>query len=233
VLLLAPLTTAGCARPTAAEDGLTPLERLKCGNERFASGEAQHPHLDAALRRDVTEHGQHPFATIVACSDSRVPVELLFDQGIGDIFVIRVAGNVLGRDETGSIEYAVEHLDMPLVVILGHRQCGAVAAAIEHGKDTPCIEHLLDYIEPVAERVKQRSPELEGPDLVSAVVEENVWEGVADLITLSALTRDRISRGGLEIIGAVYDIESGRVRWLGRHPRESELLKSAAASGSD
>jgi carbonic anhydrase len=177
--------------------------------------------VGAAGARSLDEH--HPFATIIACSDSRVPVELLFDQGIGDLFVIRVAGNVVGEDETGSIDYAVEHLECPLIVVLGHRKCGAVTAAVEHVKDSPSIMALVDHIEPAVTKVLNRHPELSGEQLVEATVEENVWHSVEDLTQRSEITRERIASGKLTVVGAVYDIATGRVRWLGHHPNEYRL----------
>ena len=105
------------------ESKFTPLQKLKAGNERFASGRPTHP--DETLKRiRELKKGQHPFAILVSCSDSRVPAELVFDQGLGDIFSIRTAGNIMGDYELGSIEYAVEHLDCKLIVVMGHKDCG-------------------------------------------------------------------------------------------------------------
>jgi len=200
------------------------LDALRAGNERFYSGSANYPHLDVKRRRDVSQHGQEPFATIIACSDSRVPVELLFDQGIGDLFVIRVAGHVCGVDATGSIEYAVAHLDCPLVVVLGHRHCGAVTAAIQEVTDTRNISTLLERIQPAVERARGRRPACTEAELLDEAIEENVWQSVGDLLSASRTIHERSRTGGTLVVGAIYDIESGRIRWLGRHPNEGNLL---------
>ncbi len=212
------LLLASCTQSTIEPVG-TPLERLRDGNTRFVAGAPRHPHLTAATLRDTSEHGQHPFATIVACSDSRVPVELLFDQGVGDLFVIRVAGNVIGVDETGSVEYAIEHLDTPIVVLLGHEQCGAVTAAVEGGQDTPCIMELLRHIKPAvdATRPDEGGPGEGGPDAstwVAQAVRENARQGVRDLLRSSEIARERVEHGDLQIVPAVYDITCGEIEWL-------------------
>jgi carbonic anhydrase len=215
----------GCSRPTAGV-GLqdNPMHRLTSGNERFANGRAIHPHADATRRLETSQQGQHPFAAIVSCSDSRAPLEIVFDQGIGDLFAIRVAGNICATDETGTIEYAVEHLHIRLVVVLGHRDCGAVTAvvngAIEHGS----LPALLGHITPSVEAAKRKHPGLEGPALVSEVIEENVWHGIEDLLTHSESVKERVREGSLQVVGAIYDLQTGVVRWLGTHPRQAELL---------
>lgn len=220
----------GCASAPAAHESVGPLQELRAGNDRFQSGKARHPHQDARLRHDLAEHGQHPFATVIACSDSRVPVELIFDQGIGDLFVIRVAGNVLGSDETGSIEYAVEHLHCPLVVVLGHKQCGAVAAAVKHVSDTPSIMVVLRRIEPAVRQARKKHPNLEGDALVAEAVKENVWQSMADLIGQSQYISQSVADGSVSVIGAVYDIDSGAIEWLGRHPQEEAIRGAWVAS---
>lgn len=224
VVAAAALVTA-CAPDRNIELTQDPQARLQAGNERFVQGHAWHPHEDAARRHDVFEHGQHPFATVLACSDSRVPVELLFDQGVGDIFVIRVAGNVVGDDETGSIEYAIEHLHCPLLVVLGHTSCGAVTAAVEHAPDTPSIETLLRHIEPAVHRAREATGNHDGDIVVNAAVRENVWQSMADLFDISGIARELIRDGKLEVVGAIYDIDSGEVSWLGGHPDQDRLVR--------
>ena len=204
------------------------LDRLRTGNERFYGGSARHPRLDLKRRRDVLEQGQQPFATIVACSDSRVPVEPLFDQGIGDLFVVRVAGNVCGVDTTGSIEYAVTRLNCPLVVVLGHRHCGAVTAAIHEVTDTRNISTLLNRIQPAVERARAMHPTCADTELVDWAVEENVWQSIGDLLSASHTVQERSRVGEVSVVGAIYDIESGRIRWLGRHPAEAGLLSQSS-----
>ena len=123
--LAAPVLATPAASGISADEA---MRVLKEGNARYVEGKLQHPHQDRARRALTAAQGQHPLATVLTCSDSRAPAEIIFDQGIGDIFVVRVAGNVAATDEIGSIEYAVDHLAVPLVVVLGHSQCGAVTA---------------------------------------------------------------------------------------------------------
>ena len=201
-----------------------PLGALEAGNERFVSGDLVHPNMDAARRTHTTKYGQKPFAIVIACSDSRVPVELLFDRGIGDLFVVRVAGNVCQTNETASVEYAVERLRTPLLVVLGHHNCGAVEGATFGARVHGVIPDLLDQIKPAAEKTRAANPNLRGQRLVAKVVKANVWQTIEDLLVRSETCRDAIGTGKLEVVGAVYDYESGRVEWLGPHPNEYELI---------
>jgi carbonic anhydrase len=230
--LAAGLGPAGCTAgtQTRAEIG-DPLQRLQEGNERFASGRPRHDHEDAARRHETAAHGQHPFATVVACADSRVPVELIFDQGVGDVFVIRVAGNVCYLDEAASIDYAVEHLQMPLVVLLGHSQCGAVTAAVRHAREHGSLVELLQRIAPAVDRAAATHPELEGDALIDAAIRENVWHNIEMLITHSDAVRAALEAGRLRVVGALYDIDSGQVEWMGPHPRQADLAASSSLDG--
>lgn len=215
----------GCTSPeqkiTTAGDALT---ALKQGNERFASGHVRHPHSDAARRIDTAQHGQHPFAAIVGCSDSRVPVEIVLDQGLGDLFVIRVAGNVVATDETGSIEYVVEHLGVPLVVVMGHVHCGAVMAVVDgeiaHGN----LQELVSHISPAVEKVRREHPGMDKEAIIPLAVKQNVWHSIEDLIAHSEDVREFIKAGKVEVVGAIYDMNTAKVTWLGRHPDERRLL---------
>ena len=232
VLAAAAVICTGCQNGQRADSpDMSPLQRLTTGNERFVSGQAAHMHADANTRRDTAKHGQHPFATVVACSDSRVPVELLFDQGIGDIFVIRVAGNVCAADESGSIEYAVGHLDTPLLVVLGHTGCGAVTAAVQGAEAHGSIPELLAHISPAVEAARRQHPNLKGDNLVATSVRCNVWHSIEDLIGHSAEVRQKLNEGKLDVVGAVYDLDTGLVEWLGAHPRQLELVRSSDEDG--
>jgi carbonic anhydrase len=202
-----------------------PLDRLRSGNERFASGQSAHPHADSGRIASTAAEGQHPFAAIVACSDSRVPVELLFDQGIGDLFVIRVAGNVCAIDETGSIEYVVEHLGTTLLVVMGHAGCGAVTAVANGADERGNLSGLVSHIRPSIDVVRREHPELTGQSLVSAAIEQNIWHSIEDVITHSRTVRAAVKAGRLSIVGAVYDIATGRIRWLGVHPDQDDLIE--------
>ena len=184
------------------------LDRLKAGNARFASGKSLHAHESAHLRHQLIS-GQHPFAIVLGCSDSRVPVELIFDQGFGDLFVVRVAGNVITDDVLGSIEYARIHLKTQLLVILGHDGCGAVTAALEARKhassDPHGIQTIVDFIEPGIRNVDAGLP---APEQLHRAVESNVRWAEQELKRSPEMQNTAPST-----VGAVYDLE-GTVRWL-------------------
>lgn len=198
-------------------------QRLEAGNARFAAGTSEHPHADAARRRETSEGGQHPFATVITCSDSRVPPEILFDAGIGDLFVIRVAGNVCNTDEAASIEYGVDHLETPICVVLGHSQCGAVTAVVSGAKLHGNIPKLVAPIGKALARAKAAHPGCQGDALIDAAIEENVWQAIADLLASSAAARRRVRAGTLHVLGALYDLASGGFQWLGPHPDQERL----------
>ena len=234
LLPLLPLFAVGCSQLVPASEldaHEQPLAALKAGNRRFTNGPAPHPHMDAARRHDTALNGQHPYAAVVACSDSRVPVEDLMGAGIGDIFTIRVAGNVCMTDETGSVDYAVAHLHVPLVVVLGHTGCGAVTAAVEHSPEHGCITRLLAHIDEAVEVVRRDHPELEGDALLAAAIEANVWRSIEDLIVHSNSIRGALCDKRTKIEGAIYDLDTGRVRWLGPHPQQEQLVAKSNDDG--
>lgn len=207
--------------------GVTPeeaQEKLIKGNQRFASESSQHLHQDMYRRVDTAINGQHPYATIIGCSDSRVPIEIIFDQGVGDIFVIRVAGNVVDTDEAGSIEYGVDHLQTPLFVVLGHKSCGACTAVVTGAELHGNIPELVDNIIPAKETVIESDPNLTGDELIAAVIKQNVWTSIEDLIKKSPISALRIQSNQLKVVGAIYDLETGLVEWIGEHPNQDELL---------
>jgi carbonic anhydrase len=229
-VLFVVLSLAPAVGRTAEEGvGLAPdavLRILREGNARYAGHHAEHPHADAKRLRETADEGQHPIATVIACSDSRCPVELLFDAGVGDLFVVRVAGNVCDTDETGSVEYGVGHLQTPLLVVLGHSRCGAVTAVVTHEELEGSISKLVDNIGPAVEKVRKTRPDLQNDALVAAAVEANVWQAIEDLLLRSETARDRVRSGRLKIVGGVYHIEDGRVEWLGAHRDQTQLLQS-------
>jgi carbonic anhydrase len=190
------------------------LERLKAGNDRFVEGRARFPTIQKEVFAELAKH-QHPFATILGCSDSRVPPELVFDAGFGELFVVRVAGNVLGPSILGTVQYAASHLRTPLFVVMGHEGCGAVKAAIAskfHGvKHKSRIEVLLENIYPALDMVDQHDSE---DLLLHSAVEANVLHTVHSLLHTEE-ARARYAIGDMKLVGAVYDLESGHVRFLG------------------
>lgn len=194
---------------TAAEA----LARLKEGNARFVNGQARFPTVQKDVLAELAK-GQQPYATVLGCSDSRVPPELLFDAGFGELFVIRVAGNVLGPSIKGTLQYAGTHLHTPLFVVLGHEGCGAVEAAIGerfHGaRHRRRIAVLLRCIEPALEGL---DPALPPAALLSAAVEANVRWTIRQVLE-SPEGKARAARGDVQMVGAVYEIATGRVRFL-------------------
>lgn len=189
------------------------LVRLEQGNRRCVEGESVHGHdQDRWRERFLVE--QEPFATILSCSDSRVAPELLFDQGFGELFVIRVAGNIVDPDVVGSIQYAVEHLDNKLIVVLGHQNCGAVAAALsppnQTNSETPELENLLDRIRPAIAPVDRN---LAREQLVAAAVEANARASVRQLCQVSSIAT-AIKEKDVRVVGAVYHIDSGAITFL-------------------
>lgn len=223
------LATGSWMLASEAGSHITPDEAMRLlteGNARFVQDAYKHPDGNAARREETAAGGQHPFATILSCSDSRVPLELVFDQGIGDIFVVRVAGNVCGVSEIGSIEYGVDHVGTPLLVVLGHTQCGAVTAAAMHAEVHGGIKSLVDHITPALADAQKANPDVHGKDLIPAATEANVWRSLEDLLTQSEMVRHSIQSGHAKAVGAIYDVKNGQVHWLGEHPRQAELLKS-------
>ena len=177
LILLFMLGTAGLALAETKSD-VSPdaaLKMLMEGDNRFASGTVKHPNLTAKRRQTTAKEGQKPFAVVLACSDSRVPVEEFFDQGIGDIFTVRNAGNVASQTDIGSIEYAVDHLGSPLVLVMGHSGCGAVTATVEGGEAPPNIKAFEDFIAPALAKVKTVHPDKTGEALIAETVKSNVW----------------------------------------------------------
>lgn len=197
-------------------ESLTPAaarQRLIEGNRHFISGKLDHPHQDPRYRHDLSR-GQHPFATVIACADSRVPPEILFDEGLGDLFVIRTAGHVLDEAVLGTLEYAVKHLRTPLIVVLGHENCGAVTAAVRPGEHPEHLEHLVEAIRPAARLARIPHHDDQEEVLVHRAVLHHVRLSAEALPRRSDLIRRALERGELEISGAVYDLADGIVGFL-------------------
>ena len=191
-------------QPTAA----SVLDELKAGNQRYVSGHNTHPHESSARRQELAT-GQHPHAVFLTCADSRVAPEILFDQGLGDLFDVRVAGNIAADDEIASIEYAAEHLHTPLIVVMGHQKCGAVSAAVEGGEAAGHLPSLIHAIQPAVDQAKK----LPG-DKVENAVRINVENVVAQLRSSKPILAELVEQGKLKIVGAVYSLDTGTVNWL-------------------
>ncbi|OGV55728.1 MAG: carbonic anhydrase [Lentisphaerae bacterium GWF2_44_16] len=211
------------------------LEILKAGNKRFAEEASIHPDADKKrLHLAATENqGKYAYATVLACSDSRVPVELIFDAGIMDIFVIRVPGNVCNTDEIGSIEYGICHVKTPVLVILGHTRCGAITAVAESlkGHGHPLERNIPPLILPIVPAVKSiigAHPDFNVEKLVPLCVEANIWQGMEDLFMKSPAVRELAKSGKVKVFGAVYELETGKVKWL-PESKTLDILKKVEA----
>jgi carbonic anhydrase len=183
-------------------------ERLAAGNARFVS--------NAAKRRDwsakvvATASGQYPFAAVLACMDSRAPIEIVFDQGLGDVYGVRVAGNVVNDDELGSLEYAVK-TGAKLLVVLGHTSCGAIRGALDHVK-LGNLTGLLEKIQPAVEAAGCSDAKDEA--CVTKVAEQNVRHSMREIHARSAYLAQHLDDGSVELVGAIYDLGTGRVTFL-------------------
>ncbi len=202
------------ARDHAPEATLPPpgecLRVLREGNRRFMEGIRQVRDSSRDLRGKLAEKGQSPLAAVVACSDSREAVEYIFDQPLGGLFIIRTAGNTGGTQTLGSAQYAVHHLRVPLVIVMGHTQCGAVQAAVSGAKEEGALADLLAPLIAIARR-----PEMaKGGDAQHAVCLANIQATMASLENSDPALRRRIADGTTKLVGALYDIASGEVIWL-------------------
>lgn len=190
------------------------LERLQEGNRRFVSGIRSFDALDHT-RREALAQQQNPFAIILGCSDSRVPAELIFDQGLGDLFVIRVAGNIVAPSQVGSVEFAAARFETSLVVVLGHTQCGAILATLEEVRrptsHSPNIRSIVDRVRPAVETLLAMGIENDEERLVRQAVRANVRASVDHLRHGSALLEQLIQDGKLVVVGAEYSLETGEV----------------------
>jgi carbonic anhydrase len=204
---------------------------LKEGNARFAAGKPQYPNQDAERRTASATQGQEPFATILACSDSRDPVELIFDRGVGDLFVVRVAGNIAGVSELATVEYGVGHLNTPLLIVMGHTKCGAVTAVVKETELHGHLRSLAEKIKPAVAKVRAESVDSE--EAVPKAIQANVWQTIEDIIKQSSVVRSKLEAGQVSVLGAIYDLEQGRVTWLGAHPAQEALIALAAQAETD
>lgn len=208
------------------------LAVLKEGNNRFATGKSQHPNLDSDRRTSTVSNGQEPIATVLSCSDSRSPAELIFDRGVGDLFIVRVAGNIAGESELATVEYGVDHLGTPILLVMGHTKCGAVTAVVKGTELHGHLPALAEHIKPAVAKAKAKATsDLEAT--IASAIEANVWWTVETILKQSELVRERARSGRVLIVGAVYDLETGRVQWLGSHPAQAEFLAATSvAEGS-
>lgn len=195
---------------------LDALERLRAGNSRFVSGVRSIDSLMSQTRRNDFVAGQQPFAVILGCSDSRVPVEIIFDQGLGDLFVIRVAGNIVASSQIGSVEFAAERFGIRLVVVLGHTRCGAVQATLEElqrpsGTQSRNLRSIVDRIAPAVEGLLATELRHDLEALVQHAARANVRVSASSLRNGSAVLEQLTQKDGLIVVGAEYSLETGIV----------------------
>jgi carbonic anhydrase len=183
------------------------LESLVQGNQRFAGARMEHPRLDSSRRKALLS-GQEPFAAILCCSDSRVPPEHLFDQGLGDIFVVRLAGNVIDTMATASLEYAAVQLHVPLIMVLGHSSCGAIKAALADTGVAP--GHIFPLVESIKPALADDSPHADA----DAIARTHAKRMASSLRTLKPVLNGMVNTGKLRIVSAYYDLSSGNVAIL-------------------
>lgn len=191
--------------------GITPdeaLKKLMDGNARFMKDDKEYINWGDVRRKELAK-GQNPFAVILSCSDSRVPPEHVFDQELGDIFVVRVAGNVADPIELGSVEYAAEHLNVPLVMVMGHRSCGAVKATVAGGKPEGNIAAIVKKITPAVNSAKKRAKDKEA--VLDAAIEDNAKLTAKTLTEKSEILKHLVESGKVKIVSAVYDLHTGKV----------------------
>ncbi|MBI5047507.1 MAG: carbonic anhydrase [Deltaproteobacteria bacterium] len=199
------------------------LAKLMDGNKRFVEGKQAQKDIGDNRRTELTK-GQHPFAVILSCSDSRVPPEHIFDQGLGDIFVVRVAGNIADSVELGSVEYAVEHLGSPLILVLGHQMCGAVKATVAGGKPEGNIGSIVKKIAPAVKKAKAQTKDKD--KLLDAAILENTKNTATTLTQKSAIIKHLVEGKKVKIAAGVYNLATGRVELV-------EASSAGRAEGSD
>lgn len=213
-------------------DAETAFRLLKEGNRRFSENHVIHPHFSTQRIQmtDGGDQGKYAYATLLCCSDSRVPPELIFDAGMMDLFVIRVAGNVCHAAEIGSVEYGALHVNTPLVVVMGHAQCGAVTAVSEvvkgccHHKMEKNILTMVKPIVPVVKDVVEDHPDKTVKEITEIAVVENVKESMKNILEQSEDMREAIASGKIKLLGAVYHLDSREVEWLSEDLAQKMLI---------
>ena len=195
------------------------LERLQKGNERFVSGGREIKDLTNRERRGEVVDQHEPFAIILGCSDARVPSEIVFDQGLGDLFVIRVAGNIVAPSQIGSIEFAAEQFGTRLVIVMGHSNCGAIITTLHELEQpnenrSPNLASIVGRIRPAIEPLTKNAENLDRSSLLLEATRANIHASVNQLRDGSSILKNMIQREGLQILGAEYSIETGKVKFL-------------------
>lgn len=202
------------------------LNKLVEGNNRFASNNSIHPNRCDETKNALLKQ-QKPFVAVLSCSDSRVPIEIIFDAGLGDIFAVRTAGHVLSKEVIGSLEYAIKSLGVKLVMILGHENCGAVNTAIQTYKNdeydvlSENLQSIMNHLYPAIEKVKDKSE-----DFLNSAVKSNIYYQLEDLIKKDIYIAEKVQKGEIALIGAMYSLATGRVDILKEY--ENSLCSNKA-----
>lgn len=195
------------------------LQKLRDGNRRFVADESDHTKLTHRRSRDKVAAAQSPFAIVLGCSDSRVPTEIIFDQGLGDLFVIRVAGNIVAPSQVGSIEFAAERFGTRLIVVMGHSRCSAVSTTLDElerpaGSRSPNLTSIVNFIRPSVQELLQSEDRPEHDELLSQAIAANIRNSVNHLRHHSDILRRMIKNNGLMVVGAEYSLATGIVSFL-------------------
>lgn len=227
ILFVALLSISTASSGQAAQAAKTPAQAYKevqAGNARYLTGASQHTRIDAERRVETATFGQKPIAAILGCADSRVPPEIVLDQGFADLFVVRVAGNVAGAMELASLEYAVAVLNTPLIVVLGHTKCGAVDSAMNGKPPFPgSIGALMDQIAPAVKHAKSTLGPIKN-DAGLRAIDDNVLHSMEEILK-SSVIKPAVASKKLMVVGGVRDLKSGKIRWFGEHPQQATILK--------
>ncbi len=223
--LIAGLSLLVCSAPAygARPNPQQALEAIKAGNSRYLSGNTVHFEVNKEKREISASDGQQPVAIVLGCSDSRVPVEMVFDQGLAEVFVVRVAGNVCGLSELASIEYGVKVLQIPLIIVLGHSDCGAVKAAVDSAVSGAVfpghLPGLIQQMAPAVAAARRTHPDQKGKDLVQSAATSNIWLAASEIYGGSTIVKNAVFANKLKIVAAMRDIKSGKVTFLGEYPQ--------------
>ncbi len=201
------------------------LPDLVAGNRRFASGHPTHPRQNAARIAQTAATAEHPRACILTCTDSRIAPELIFDQGIGDLHTLRLAGHIASPDAIASLELTLEETNTPVCVVLGHTGCAAVTSIVEDRRLSSNAATMLKPVANAVARTRRYNPSLKGHALSDECVRVNVWQSVEDLLRGSEMIATRVRTGILKITGAVYHTDTGVVEWLGSYPGQLSILR--------
>ena len=230
VLCLALCATAYAASPGSPLPADEALLLLKEGNARHVSGTPVHTLSGADYRVAAAKGWQRPAATVLACSDQITPVASLFDQGPGGLFVIQVAGGLAGPSELASLEYGVARLGTPVVLVLGHDDCGLMDAALQYEKLPGQAALIAAQLKPAVAKAREWSPTASGQDLLHKSVKAGVWQTMETVLRKSPLVRDRVQNGQALLLGAILTSSTGQVAWLGQHPEQGKILAAVHAA---